>query len=361
MLAESAVCGLQEEGSPPAVQAAVPEAAEAAAAAAGPGASKAQPPAAQRSGPRKQQQPLSEEELAAEWESAIARFKDSEILSSKVVRCNQAGVNVRVGKLLGFVPYKLLDPARLPADARNIKQGHPQEGYKNLLGKQLKFKIAQINVPERRLVCSERAAMLDELAGRVKPGDVLEGRVTAIRDFGAFLEVKPQEDAEAYGPEVLLPLREISWDWIPNTAAALKLGDVLTAVVTNLQAPPKTKVYVSLKRLQEDPLRQTLDKVMPLDSAEAKSAPTSVPSGVEDILDELSKEEGVAQVTLGRQAVSAGTVSQDLELWLTKEEVPGGFNLVARAGRVVQEIHVSTQLDKEAMKQTVQRVLGRLA
>ena len=46
--------------------------------------------------------------------------------------------------LQGFVPYKLLDPARLPADARNIKQGHPQEGYKNLLGKQLKFKIAQV-------------------------------------------------------------------------------------------------------------------------------------------------------------------------------------------------------------------------
>lgn len=40
------------------------------------------------------------------------------------------------------------------------------------------------------------------------------------------------------------------------------------------------------------------------------TVPTSVPSGVEDILDELSKEEGVKEVTLGRQAVSAGSVSQ---------------------------------------------------
>ncbi len=42
--------------------------------------------------------------------------------------------------------------------------------------------------------------------------------------------------------QVLLPLREISWDWIPNTAAALSIGQELTCVVTNLQAPPKTKV-----------------------------------------------------------------------------------------------------------------------
>lgn len=51
---------------------------------------------------------------------------------------------------------------------------------------------------------------------------------------------------------------------------------------------------------------------------------------------------------------------QDLELWLTKEEVADGFNLVARAGRVVQEIHVVTELTKDDMKQTVQRVLARL-
>ena len=55
------------------------------------------------------------------------------------------------------------------------------------------------------------------------------------------------------------------------------------------------------------------------------------------------------------------TVSQDLELWMSKEQMTDGYNLIARAGRVVQEIHVRTTMDASAMKQTVQRVLGKVA
>lgn len=48
---------------------------------------------------------------------------------------------------------------------------------------------------------------------------------------------------------------------------------------------------------------------------------------------------------------------QDLELWITKETVADGYNLAVRAGRVVQEVIVSTQMSPEEMRATVQRVL----
>lgn len=51
---------------------------------------------------------------------------------------------------------------------------------------------------------------------------------------------------------------------------------------------------------------------------------------------------------------------QDLELWMTRRPVPGGFNLVARAGRDVQEIRVTTGLSVDAMRAAIQRVLARL-
>ncbi len=51
---------------------------------------------------------------------------------------------------------------------------------------------------------------------------------------------------------------------------------------------------------------------------------------------------------------------QDLELWISKEPVEGGYNLVARAGRTVQEVLVSTQLPLDGMKEAMQRVLRRL-
>ena len=51
---------------------------------------------------------------------------------------------------------------------------------------------------------------------------------------------------------------------------------------------------------------------------------------------------------------------QDLELWISKEAVEGGYNLVARAGRTVQEVLVSTALPLDEMKAAMQRVLRRL-
>ena len=53
-------------------------------------------------------------------------------------------------------------------------------------------------------------------------------------------------------------------------------------------------------------------------------------------------------------------VSQDLELWISREGVTDGFNLVARSERTVQELHVATQLSAQDMKQVVQKVLQEL-
>ena len=53
-------------------------------------------------------------------------------------------------------------------------------------------------------------------------------------------------------------------------------------------------------------------------------------------------------------------VSQDLELWISREAVTDGFNLVARAERTVQELHVATQLHASDMKRVVQKVLQKL-
>lgn len=53
-------------------------------------------------------------------------------------------------------------------------------------------------------------------------------------------------------------------------------------------------------------------------------------------------------------------VLQDLELYISKEAEEGGYTLVARAGRTVQEIHVTTELPLPEMKAAVQRVLKRL-
>lgn len=289
------------------------------------------------------------------WQTAVDYLQSGETFTTTITNVNKSGVLVAVGKLNGFIPYKLMNRKLLSTIDKS-------EWSKVLIGQQIDVKVTQVVVPERRLICSQKAAMLEKSAKLLKLGDIVSGTVTSLHSFGAFVELSEPETVA--GTEVILPLREVCWDWIATVNERLVKGERLTVAVQEVRSMP-AKVVVSLKRMQDDPLKETLDKVLPLEGgagyADIGVVPTTVPAGVEDILNELSKEEGITEVTLGRRVEEKRTVSQDLELWMSREVVTDGFNLVARAGRIVQEIHVSTSMDTEAMKSAVQRVLKRVS
>ena len=291
------------------------------------------------------------------WEKAIELLQKGETLTSTIQSVNKSGVLVRVGKLSGFVPYKLMN-------RYNLESIEKSEWSKELIGREIQVKVTQVVVPERRLICSEKAVMLQRAAQNLKKGDVIRGEIASLHNFGAFVEIA--EPKEYAGTEVILPLRELSWDWVASVGSVVSKGQRVAVKVVDVSVGPQCKVVVSLKRMEGDPLEDTLDSVMPLEDAGVIDAenldgvPVDMPQGVEDILDELSKESGVKEVTLGRRVEERRTVSQDLELWMSKEAVSDGFNLIARAGRVVQEIHVQTDMNAEAMRSAVQQVLKRV-
>jgi hypothetical protein len=115
--------------------------------------------------------------------------------------------------------------------------------------------------------------------------------------------------------------------------------------------------------LAADPLLETLDTVLPPpareDGAGAAPADEAPLPGLLDICDALRAVPGIAAVTLGRRAMEQRVVSQDLELWLTNDPVADGYNLVARAGRAVQEVHVVTSLARDDIKAAVQRCTAK--
>jgi predicted RNA-binding protein with RPS1 domain len=297
------------------------------------------------------------EAVTPAWQNAIDLLQSGENFKTTILTVNKSGVLVSVGKLTGFVPYKLMNRTFLNTIDK-------PSWTKTLLGREIEVKVVQVIVPEQRLVCSEKAVLLDKAATTLKPGDTVAGNVVSLHSFGAFVEIL--EPKSVAGVEVILPLREISWDWIATVNEKLSKGDAICAKVIQAQPSPKAKVVISLKRLQDDPLRETLDRVLPLEQdgegyAQVASVPADVPTGVEDILHELSKEDGIVGVTLGRRVQERRTVSQDLELWISRETVSDGFNLVARAGRNVQEIHVTTAMSGQDMRTVVQRVLKRIS
>lgn len=292
------------------------------------------------------------EEIPAAWEKAIELLQRGDSFTSTISNVNKSGVLIPVGKLSGFIPYKLMN--------RNTLSSIDRDSWtEKLVGREITVKVTQVVVPERRLICSEKAVMLEQAASKLKKGDIVEGEISSLHNFGAFVEIS---SPEAYaGTEVILPLRELSWDWVANVGAVVKKGQNVKVKVVDVSSGPQCKVVVSLKRMEGDPLKENLDNVMPLDDLGVEQeVPVTMPQGVEDILDELSNENGIEEVTLGRRVEERRTVSQDLELWMSKEQLTDGFNLVARAGRVVQEIHVRTSMDAQSMKGAVQRVLKRV-
>jgi predicted RNA-binding protein with RPS1 domain len=188
----------------------------------------------------------------------------------------------------------------------------------------------------------------------------VEGEVTRLVDYGAFVSIIDPESGEMQGANGLIHLSELSWDKVLTPESVVQVNSIIRAKVKRVDAK-NGKIELSLKQMEVDPLQETLDSILPVSQRDLiTQVPVNIPKGVKDICNELGQEEGVTSVVMGRQVVEKRVVSQDLELWLSKEELKDGFLLVTRAGRTVQELQVTTTLTAAEMREAVSRVLRRL-
>lgn len=296
---------------------------------------------------------------AADWKKAETYKKNHEIFEGRVEGSNSGGVRVRFHSLQGFLPYSQMSPSHLLKVGGNILS----EVGKDLMGSTLSLKVIRVSEEEETLVFSEKQAMWEKFS--IKVGDVFEGRVSSVTRFGAFVELRFPDGG--YYVDGLVHISEVSWDLVRDVRDVLKKGDDVRVKVIQIDVE-KSRLSFSIKRLQADPLFETLDTLMPQEgtlNTVTSTADDVVPSeplrDLEQICEELLREKGIINVKIGRRVLEKRVVSQDLELWLSNMPVEGGkFTLLARAGRLVQEVHLGTSLEREGIKQAVQRVMGRV-
>eukprot|EP00959_Pyramimonas_sp_CCMP1952_P297513 6224190-Pyramimonas_sp.AAC.1 len=229
-----------------------------------------------------------------------------------------------------------------------------------LVGQTLPVRVIKVNAEERQLVLSERSATLDTMLATLQVGDEYSGEVRSTSDFGAFVELK--REGKLTGIEGLVHLSEMSWDRVANPYDAVDVGQEVMVKVISVDNK-KQRVGLSMRQLMADPLLQTLDTLMPAnnDANDAQGQEELPPfPDLENILSVLLAEQGVLKVTLGRAAMEPRVVSQDLELWLTNVTVEGGYNLLLRAGSQVQELHVTTSVNRDDFKDLVRRVSSKI-
>lgn len=185
------------------------------------------------------------------WEVVDALLAAETIVSGKVDGYNKGGLIVLVEGLRGFVPSSQLSFAHRPA-----APDQSAEKFQKLIGEEVDVKIIEIDRARRRLILSERAAnpeprqsYKDKILEEINEGDVIDGKVTSIADFGAFVNIN--------GADGLVHLSEITWDRIKHPSEALEVGQEVKVKVLNVDKVKK-RIGLSIRSLQQDPWNQKI-------------------------------------------------------------------------------------------------------
>lgn len=186
------------------------------------------------------------------WDNIKKWMKDGITIKSRVISANKGGLMMQAEALTGFMPVSQLNPEHYPRVAGGDKN-RILEKLRELVGKDLEVKVIDVNEKEEKLIVSEKAVWEDAqkaVLESYKVGDVVEGEVSALTSFGAF--VKFGQDLEG-----LVHISEIAWQRIDHPKDILKVGDKVKAQIIQLD---RSKIYLSIKRLVEDPWKLAKDK-----------------------------------------------------------------------------------------------------
>ncbi len=186
------------------------------------------------------------------WDRLLEYKEKSLVVTGKVVQANKGGLMIQVDALSAFMPVSQLAPEhypRVPGGDKNRILEHLQQ----LVGQGMQVKVIDANQKENKIIVSEKAVWEDEqkaVLESYKIGDIVEGEISALTSFGAFLKF-------GQGLEGLIHISEIVWQRIDHPKDVLKVGQRVKAQIIDLN---KSKIYLSMKRLVDDPWKSVKDK-----------------------------------------------------------------------------------------------------
>ncbi len=180
---------------------------------------------------------------AQDWERAEHLMAEAQCCELPIIGYNRGGLLVRFSNLTGFVPSSHLMGFPVYAEPQQREQALEQR-----VGTTARFTVIELDRFHNRLILSERAALdgknQQELLARIKVGDVLSGRVSNLRRFGAFVDLG--------GFEGLIHVSELSWGRVNHPGDVVQPGDEVRVTVLDVNLAER-KVQLSLKRLLPDP------------------------------------------------------------------------------------------------------------
>ncbi|MDD5731846.1 MAG: S1 RNA-binding domain-containing protein [Patescibacteria group bacterium] len=181
------------------------------------------------------------------WNDLMKKFDAKETISVVVTEANKGGLIIELGGVKGFLPVSQLSAEHYP----RVEGGNKDEILTKLhalVGKAIDVKILGIEKSSNKLIFSEREAIGNrDIPSELKIGDIVDGKVTGIVDFGFFVDVN--------GVEGLVHISEISWAKVDNVSNFVKVGDKIRLKIIDME---NSRLSLSMKRLEEDPWKKAI-------------------------------------------------------------------------------------------------------
>ncbi len=184
-------------------------------------------------------------QITTAWQDIKEKKESGEVMNTQIININKGGLIVEVSGVQGFLPLSQLSGEHYPkvdgGDTTKIVQA-----LQKFKGQTFRVKILDFSEAENKLIVSERAiqeeAAKEELS-KLTVGDVVEGVITEVTDFGAFVKLSETLDG-------LIHSSEIDWKFIDDPHEILHIGEHVSAKIISLDGG---RVSLSLKALKEDP------------------------------------------------------------------------------------------------------------
>jgi small subunit ribosomal protein S1 len=188
------------------------------------------------------------------WRRIETAAESGEPVEGTVIEVVKGGLIIDLG-VRGFLPASLVDIRRVP----NLDE---------YMGTKIESKVIELNRSRNNVVLSRRAVLEEErkevrqqILDRLQPGLVVEGQISNIVDFGAFVDLD--------GIDGLIHISELSWSHVNHPSEILTIGDTVKVKVLDIDRD-RQRISLGLKQTQEDPWQRIVNTYNVDDELEGK-------------------------------------------------------------------------------------------
>ncbi len=176
------------------------------------------------------------------WRKIETAAESGQPVEGNVIEVVKGGLILDLG-IRGFLPASLVD----------IRRVHNLDEF---MGQTLECKVIELNRSRNNVVLSRRAVLeeerkevRDQILDRLQPGEVVEGKISNIVDFGAFVDLE--------GIDGLIHISELSWSHVNHPSEVVAIGDTVKIKVLDIDRD-RQRISLGLKQTQEDPWQRVV-------------------------------------------------------------------------------------------------------